>query len=133
MIKIVLDEDYSSEARRLFADYGNGKFNIYAPEILIFEVASALYKLAKLNLVSKDYSLNAFSKLTRIPFVFIDLASEELVKTLEISFESRITFYDALYITVSKKSNSMLVTADEDMVKKARTYTKVMHIMNYKK
>lgn len=117
----------------LFADFGNGKFNIYAPRILIFEVASALNKLAKLKLVSKGYSLDAFGKLTRIPFIFIDLASEELVKTLVTSLESRISFYDALYITVSEKTNAMLVTADEDMVKKARSYSKVMHIMNYKK
>ena len=117
----------------LFADFGNGKFNIYAPRILIFEVASALYKLAKLKLVSKEYSLNAFGKLTRIPFTIIDLASEELVKTLATTLESRINFYDALYITVSQKTNSMLVTADEDIVKKARKYTKIMHIMNYKK
>lgn len=128
-----MDEDYSSEARMLFTDYGNGKFNIYAPRILIFEVGGALHKLVKLNVISKEYSLNALRKLSVIPFAFIDLDSEELVKTLARSLETRTTFYDAIYITVSQKTNSMLVTADEDMVKKTRTYTKVMHIMNYKK
>ncbi|MEM3099515.1 MAG: type II toxin-antitoxin system VapC family toxin [Nitrososphaerales archaeon] len=133
VIKVVVDEDYSSEARMLFADYGNGKFNIYAPRILIFEVGSALYKLVKLNLISKEYSLNVLGKLSVIPFAFIDLDSEELVKTLARSLEARTSFYDAIYITVSQKTNSMLVTADEDMVKKARTYTKIMHVVNYKK
>lgn len=77
--------------------------------------------------------MNVLGKLIIIPFVFIDLENEELVQTLATSLESKMTFYDALYITVSQKTNSILVTADGDMVKKARTYTKVMHIMNYKK
>ncbi len=132
-MKIILDENYSSEAKILFADFGNGKFSIYAPRILIFEVAGALHKLVKLKLISKEYSLNAFSKLVAVPFIFIDLANEELVDTLATSHESRISFYDALYITVSQKTNSILVTADEDVLKKAREYTKVMHIMNYKR
>jgi len=132
VVKIVLDEDYSEEARALLNDYSEQKFSIYAPGILIFEVASALSKLVKLRIISKDYSFAVLGKLAKVPFALIDLANEELVETLAKSIESKITFYDALYITVSEKTHTMLVTADEDMVKKAGTYTKVTHIMNYK-
>lgn len=133
VVKIVLDEDHSEEARALLNDYSEHKFSIYAPSILIFEVASALSKLVKLRIISKDYSFAALGKLAKVPFTLIDLANEELVETLAKSIESKITFYDALYITVSEKTHTILVTADEDMVKKAGTYTKVTHIINYKK
>jgi len=122
LVKLVIEETGSSEARRVVREAFAYGLNINAPDIALAEALNALWRH---RVLIQDLGENEFRETVndlialwkRITvFKSISLAS----KAIEIAVKYRITVYDALYLALAISTNSTLLTFDEELRKIAK-------------
>lgn len=118
ILKLVVEEEYSLQARRLASDFGDGKVALNAPSIIDYEVGSVLYKMTKNRILEFKYAQEAFGKLLNLPIAKVSL--NDFVAVLGVSNDLGIHFYDCLYILAAKESRSALISSDQKLVKAAK-------------
>ena len=128
-IKWFVEEDYSQDARGLLKSFGEGSVVLHAPSLLFHEVGNVLWRLAnKLRLLKVTYVIDAYSNFLKVPIHYIDLSKQDASDSLKVSLELGLTFYDAVYLNVSKKLTKTLVTADEEILRKVKGDFSVAHL-----
>lgn len=113
LVKLVVEEEYSHNAVNLISD---PKTILFAPSIIYHEVGSVLYKMVRKRIVQKEYAVEAYESLIRVP---IEISSDDwnvLPNTLGMSLRLGLHFYDCLYIYTAKKTNSLLVSSDRKLL-----------------
>ncbi len=119
-------EEYSDKAIEIREKYINGLFDIKEPVLALYEVSNAIYKN---NQLSVEDAMRAVESLMILIGVAIEPPSNEDIKeAIKIARSLKISFYDSSYIQITKKYNSTLVTADDEMYKKAKGLVQVIHI-----
>ncbi|OYT56884.1 MAG: PIN domain nuclease [Desulfurococcales archaeon ex4484_217_2] len=113
--KWFLEEKFSSKALELRNDYIRGLIRIVAPSLLEFEVLNALkysgvYNVDELEEIG--VSLNKYG------FELYELESVLKELTIKIAFEHNVTIYDASYVALAQHLNTVLYTADNELVQK---------------
>jgi len=132
VIKAAVEEEDTDKAVGLFDDFGEGIVDLNAPVMLTYEVGNVLYRMAaKIHAVSMEYAANAYGKILDLPIRYVSLEDHELVDTLRLSISLGLSFYDACYLAVSRKTKSKLVTADEELIRRAKDTAEVLHIKTY--
>ncbi|MCD6095517.1 MAG: type II toxin-antitoxin system VapC family toxin [Thermoprotei archaeon] len=126
--KWFLEEQYSDRALKLRDDYVKGLFSIVAPSLLTYEVLNALkysrvYSIGELEEIGK--ALNKYG------FDLYELRGEYKLETIRIAMEMDITIYDASYVALARRFNTVLYTADEELEEKFPEL--VVHIRDYGK
>lgn len=113
LVKLVVEEEYSHNAVNLISD---PKTILFAPSIIYHEVGSVLYKMVRKRIVQKEYAVEAYESLIRVP---IEISSDDwnvLSNILGMSLRLGLHFYDCLYIYTAKKTNSLLVSSDRKLL-----------------
>ncbi|CDI06055.1 type II toxin-antitoxin system VapC family toxin [Candidatus Nitrosotenuis uzonensis] len=113
LVKLVVEEEYSHNAVNLISD---PKTILFAPSIIYHEVGSVLYKMVRKRIVQKEYAVEAYENLIRVP---IEISSDDwnvLPNILGMSLKLGLHFYDCLYIYTAKKTNSLLVSSDRKLL-----------------
>ncbi len=115
VVKWFLEEEYSSESLQLRNDYVRGFFTIAAPSLLKYEVLNALrysgvYGIGEL----KDLGV----ALDKYGFELYELEGELKELTIETALKSNTTIYDASYIALARLLNTILYTADKELLEK---------------
>jgi len=129
---LIPGEEHETQALKLRNDYAQGLIELYAPQLLTFEVLNTLWKTVEKEIIkAKDAALicKAFVKLTPKT---LSLSLEGLKNALEIAMTNHITLYDASYIATASRTNSTLITADKDLCAIARSYVKTLHLEDYR-
>lgn len=111
VVKLVLPEPDSSEAEALF----QRGVDLHAPDLLLLEVASALWKAVRRAQTTEADSLAAlrFIAQTRpLLMPVVQLAS----RALGLANETGCSVYDASYLALAEQLQITLVTADERLV-----------------
>jgi predicted nucleic acid-binding protein len=108
-VKLFNEESGTKEMENLLARCFEGKVELYAPDLLIYEVANALYKGVKLD---ADKITAAIETLYNSPIQFF--SPEKLLATSAVSLMVRhnITFYDAAYAALARVLHVPLLSAD---------------------
>ena len=133
VVKSVVKEEGTERALKLFDDFGRGIVDLNAPVILVYEVGNVLYRMAvKMQAISMEYAANAYGEILNLPIRYVSLEDHELVDALRLSVSLDLSFYDACYLGVSRKTGSKLVTADEELIRKAGDVGEVLHINTYR-
>lgn len=128
-VKWFVEEDYSQVARYLLKNFEKGSNYLYAPSLLIHEVGNSLWRMVnRLKLLKSQYAINAYRMFLEIPIHYVDLTEEDASNSLKLSLELGSTFYDSVYVSLSKKLGKTLVTADEDILEKAGGQVKVIDL-----
>jgi predicted nucleic acid-binding protein len=85
-----------------------------SPGMVSYEIANALTKMMKKQVIEKERMINAFNYFRKIPFKTIEV---DIKKALEIAWEYKIYAYDACYLESAKRLNLPLLTFDGNMIK----------------
>ena len=105
-------------------------YNQYIQELTLYEIGSILWKevymLKKINLDDALKILDIIKKLTNYMNVLSIKGLEDEI--LKIAYETKLTFYDASYIILSKSYGLTLVTDDEKLRSVGLKYVKVLNI-----
>jgi predicted nucleic acid-binding protein len=110
VVKWFSTENKTEEALRLRDSYTQGSLKLTVSEILIAEVANALrYK--------PDYDTEklkkALTSLLGLHLNIIHLNETILARTVEIAYEGKVAFYDALPVAIAERREAVCITADE--------------------
>ncbi len=122
MVKLVLEENYSSEVRRIVYSsllYGE---DIYVPDFSLAEALNAVWKHVYLvKDISDLEGEKAASDLLDIwERLNVYSSTEIAVDALRIAVKEGLTLYDSLYITLARKLDASLVTFDQKLREKSR-------------
>ena len=122
LLQTVYEEEYSEEARAVFKDAEM----IQAPEILWFEIGSAIVKLLRRGLISDTKEAITFLRtLVAIPITMIEI---NRTRTLTLAQELQISYYDASYVDAALEAQTDLYTADDALFQKASSRVNVVHL-----
>ena len=124
--KWYLIEEYSDNAIKLRNDYVRGLVQIIVPSLLEYEVLNALRYSGVYNL---DELKKIGSSLNKYGFITYDLENDIKDLVIKLALKENITIYDASYIALALKFNTLLYTADQELVNKFPNIAK--HIKDY--
>ena len=115
VVKWFLEEEFSDCALRLRDNYINRIVVIVAPSLLEYEVLNALrfsgvYTIDELKEIGR--ALNKYG------FEIYDFEGDLKDLAVDIALKSNTTIYDASYIALAKKLNTVLYTADNELIQK---------------
>lgn len=120
------NEKYLTQTDKLLLDCEKGKITLIAPELAKYEVGNALlYKEMETTLTHAS-----LSTLYSLPIEFIPLTEEEASDSLDIARENKVTFYDAVFVNLTKKIGAVLVT-DNPKHQKQIKGAKIIAIKDY--
>lgn len=115
VIKWLIPEAYSVEARRLLNDYQTGTLTLLAPDLLPAEIGNIIWKKQRFQgmaIADAQIILDAFRALT----FTLTSASVLLADAYAIAVAHQCTVYDALYVALSMREQCNLVTADQKLI-----------------
>ncbi len=124
--KWYLIEEYSDNAIKLRNDYVRGLVQIIVPSLLEYEVLNALRYSGVYNL---DELKKIGSSLNKYGFITYNLENDIKDLAIKLALKENITLYDASYIALALKFNTLLYTADQELVTKFPNIAR--HIKNY--
>ena len=115
IVKWFLEEEFGREAIKLRDDYVRGVISIAVPSLLEYEVLntlkySGMYTLDEL----KDIGI----ALNKYGFEVYELEGKLKESTIEIALEKNVTICDASYVALAKQLNTVLYTADNELIDK---------------
>lgn len=114
-------------ADKIMEDAKNGKVDLFAPELIKYEIGNVLLFSKKISDKDIEYLLKIFYSL---PITFV-AESEELAKmTYVLAFNLGITYYDAAFMSLAKQYNAILVTENIKHQGKSKK-VKVTSLRNY--
>ena len=115
-LKWVLSEPDSLKAVQLRDDFVRGAHDLIGPEIFAVEVAHALAKAERRNILRPPLgSQHLADVLNTLPQLFPSLAL--LPRAFGIASAARIGVYDCLYVALAEREKCPLITADDRLVK----------------
>lgn len=112
--KWFLEEDGSDRAGTLRDDFAAEDVTLHAPEILPFEVVSAV---CGSGAYSEERAVHAQLALERAGFRIHRFSDELARRAVHLVFERRLTIYDAAYLALARVLSTRVVTADDALVR----------------
>lgn len=120
IIKLVVDEDNSDVATKLFYNVTRIGEPILAPDVILPEAINGIWKHLILLKDINDTQFNAaVNSLIEIWNNLVVIRTDELLKeSIAIAKEQRIAFYDALYVAISISRDAPIFTFDQPVLDK---------------
>jgi len=128
IVKWFVDEEHSKVARLLRDSYVNGLVEIAVPALMPYEVLNALKRSGAYG---KDELKEIAEVLEDYQFETYELSGDLAKSTIEIAMGKRLTIYDASYVALAGKLETVLYTADDEIIRKIRDENLVRHIRHY--
>lgn len=98
---------------------------LYAPSLLLFEVANSIWK----NPGLKARTARSLVRLAvRISPSLLNPREEVAEQAMLLAKKAKLTFYDSIYLALAKSLSSLLITADQEQLSAATGYTKAVHL-----
>jgi len=123
-LKIVLDvsaavkwfvrEEESGEMEELLGKFLSGEVELHSPKLLLVELANVL-RYAK-GLTAADVA-RAVEAVRAIRVNLVD-DLQVLGEAIKLAFQSDVTVYDALYVSLAQRLSGRLVTYDGELLRK---------------
>lgn len=123
------NEKYIEQSDRLLEHIKNNMVRCYAPHLLLYEIGNAMIS----KQCTTSYMRLAFRTIYNLPIEFVINDYKLAEKTMVVSKESDMTFYDALFIALAQQLKADLVT---DNIKHQGKYSgkavKVIPLKDYR-
>jgi predicted nucleic acid-binding protein len=114
-IKFVMPEHDSSIALKLLRDYQKQIHELLAPDVFPLEIAHALTKFERRNLLLQGEAIHKFASIM-INRPSFKASLTLLPRAIQISSQKRIGVYDCLYVALAEAEGCELVTADTRLI-----------------
>lgn len=118
--KWLLDDEVSFQADKIKEEFLNNSLTIQAPTVIYYEINNLLKSSAISQRISPSKAIKVFQGFLDLGFI-IHASKELLTATLKKALELDISSYDASYIALAESLQIPLYTADEKLVKKAKS------------
>lgn len=119
VVEFLVELNHTAHADLLFGELADldSTLQLWAPDLLFPESASALRKLALLKAISPRAATTAVDRLGRLP-----IATTGTAGLLSDAWKMRnnVTIYDACYLALAERLDAPFVTADERLVRSRR-------------
>jgi|SRR5947209_259116 len=116
--KWFLPEPHKEKAEKLLRDFLEEKVDLIAPDFIVAEIGSLLWKRSVLIAdISSTHASESFVKFLVIPLT-LQPSPAIAAAALKIATESRHNIYDMLYVALAQQKGCEFVTADEKLVNK---------------
>jgi predicted nucleic acid-binding protein len=116
VVKLVVEEDYSQEARELWLSWHYQEYHITAPPLLLYEATSVLRKYAAQGICTPDESQRMLDIVLALDIEYLEPANFHQ-RALHLS--SRLgqpAAYDAYYLALAEYVAGEFWTADKRLV-----------------
>lgn len=127
-VKWLLPEEDSKEALGIRDAHVRGKVTLYAPDLLLYEVANVLryrHDVADADIVS------GVEALFLLDIAFLSPSSRSVARAVVTARRFDITFHDAVYLEIAEDIGASLVTADYELYHKTRKTRMVVPLRDY--
>lgn len=128
---ILPGEPYENKAARLKEDTINVIAELHSPSMLMYEVANILWRASKMHRISRKDAIEALKALSSMKITLYDLRWEDMTEGFGLSTELDLTIYDVAYILLSLRLSMPLITADDQLLERAKDRSKLIHIRDY--
>ncbi|MGE5756211.1 MAG: type II toxin-antitoxin system VapC family toxin [Planctomycetaceae bacterium] len=118
-LKWVLAEPDSPQAQRLRGGFQKQNYELMAPDVFPVEVAHALAKAERRNLISPRQGMAFLMDVLSTPPRLISYLPL-LPRAFTIATQARIGVYDCLYVALAEREGCELLTADDRLVRVLR-------------
>jgi predicted nucleic acid-binding protein len=122
-------EPNGEEALWLRTSWIEQKIELFGPSLILYEVCNSIWKNPNLD---RDRAASLARLAIRLRPTTIEITEEDSEEAMRLAKKSKVTFYDAVYIALSKSHKCPLVTADNDQLELARGYSSSIHISKIK-
>ena len=129
VLKWFLPENDSDEAEKLLRAFLSGAVSLYAPDLLLVEAASALWRrnVVRAELPSAD-AKSIYRDLLTLP-LNLQPSDRLAAAAFSLALTHRHSVYDAFYCALAAEMDCELVTADRSLVVKlAPTLPYIRHV-----
>lgn len=123
--KWFLDEVYSDKSLQLRDEYISGRIRLLTPSLMPFEVLNVLRSS---KVYSKEELIGVVRSLELYGIDLWALRNEYGSRVAEVAIELDLSVYDASYVALAEIAKANLVTADEEIVSKAKSLIAVVHV-----
>jgi len=127
----LVGEEFEEQALKIRNDYAGGLIELYAPDLIIYEVLNSIWKAVVRKLMDRDDAMKCIEVLFKLLPEICRLDEHDMGRALSIAVREKLTVYDALYVVVAMKTNSSLVTADRELYEKAGRYVHTIYLKDY--
>lgn len=131
--RFLLIEDLSNKAKQVLEGFLEGKLDLRAPKLVVYEVGNTLWKAVKQGFINLDEATQKFSYFLELRINSIELDRKEHKEALKWGVKNIATYYDSTYVRSSKKIGATLLTADDTLYKKAHEEIPTLHLKDYQK
>ena len=128
---LIRGERWEEEAESLMEDYMEGRVELYAPSLILYECLNALWKSLRIGVMEREEALQISRELPKFLPETLNLTAQDAERIMELSIRLGLTCYDCSYIAVSMKTGTPLITADEELYRKAGEVISTLHIKDY--
>ena len=127
----LVGEEFEEHALKIRNDYAGGLIELYAPDLIIYEVLNGIWRAVVRRLMDRDDAMKCIEVLFKLLPEICRLDEHDMGRALSIAVREKLTVYDALYVVVAMKTNSSLVTADRELYEKAGRYVHTIYLKDY--
>lgn len=115
VIKWLVVEPYSAEARRVLNDYQTGAIELLAPDLLAAEIGNIVWKKHRFQGLSAADAQLIIDGFRTLKFTLTSTA-ELLEDVFHLAVAHQRTVYDMMYVALGLRHNCRITTADEKLV-----------------
>ncbi|MEM2865144.1 MAG: type II toxin-antitoxin system VapC family toxin [Candidatus Bathyarchaeia archaeon] len=119
-------EPWDEEAKTLRDKIARGEVEAHAPILLLYELASVMWKAALTRILKPADGAEALKAMGRLGVNIQATGWSELPEILEIADTTKLTVYDSVYLHVSRRMGAKLVTADDELKRKGGGVTEIL-------
>ena len=113
--KWFIPEENSDKASKILRKYTEGKIELYAPDLLIYEVANVLRY--RPDMTEEAHAMNSLFKLQ---LNLIPPSSNVISEATKKAKVLNLSTYDACYVVIAETLATNLITADIKLYKKCK-------------
>jgi predicted nucleic acid-binding protein len=112
------DGPVSQDAETALRLVEHGKLALLAPELMLAEAAQVLHKKTLAEIISSKERDDLLEEIVNLPIQY--LSHKPLLKrSVAVAETYGLSVYDAIFLALAEKYNSVLVTMDDDLAKAA--------------
>lgn len=118
-VKFHVPEENHEEARRLQRELEDGAASLLAPGTILPEVFNAFWQKHRRDELSLGEVRQGWELISELPIALY--TPEDLMpRAVEIAFETGVIIYDALFLALAEETETVVVTADDRLLKGLR-------------
>jgi predicted nucleic acid-binding protein len=110
---------YLNQSLLVENDFRHNRLSLVAPSNMVVEVAGAIYRAIKTRAVSQEPGEQRIQELINLDIPTVD-SRDLLLPAYEIASHFGCSFYDGIYLAVSKRLGLRFVHADESLKRALR-------------